>query len=269
MARDAATRWAEVRDRFNNILAIKPAHGFGDWEWTVRKSLRHDGHVQWQVRGNGATENREQLAYAARCAGELLLACPPSQLTDSTREIADAEQRWWIFVGVDCGKFRGADDVVMVAIDNDGKEYIRHTTVELTEARREAERACDSIARQFEDAATGADVTPEAATATPAKVNRIRSRNCRPAKAPPKKLTERQTESLRLHGECNGNMSEVARRMGITHPAARQHYDAANKKLGITLSEQARTTRLAAEQHGQGVKGLPARRRGKGVKVDD
>ncbi len=116
---------------------------------------------------------------------------------------------------------------------------------------------------------------PVAVTATgstkpeAAKVNRTRPRNRRPAKSPPKALTDRQSESLRLYGECNGNMSEVARRMGVAPPTAMQHYDAANVKLGITLSERARTTRLAADQHGQGVKGLPARRRGKGVKVDD
>ena len=117
--------------------------------------------------------------------------------------------------------------------------------------------------------------TPEApSTATPAKteavkVTPVRKRNRKPAKGPPNPLTERQSEALRLFGELNGNMSSVARRMGITSPGAKQHYDAANKKLGITISERAKTMRLAADRHGQGVKGLPTQSRGKGVKVDD
>ena len=83
---------------------------------------------------------------------------------------------------------------------------------------------------------------------------RVPGRNRKPTKSPAKPLTAKQVEILRLHGECKGNMSEVARRMGVTHPTATQHYTEAHKKLGITASERARTTRLGADHLGQGVK---------------
>lgn len=127
----------------------------------------------------------------------------------------------------------------------------------------------DTAAKTEAQPITGVTKPEAASTATPAKVKRGRTHNRKPAKGPPRQLTDRQSETLRLFGELNGNMSEVARRMGITHPVARQHYDAANKKLGITISERARTMRLAGDRLGQGVKGLPAQPRAKGVKVDD
>ena len=109
---------------------------------------------------------------------------------------------------------------------------------ELLSVRDEASRKAAELA----DNATG--------DTKATKSNRIRSRNRRPAKAPPKKLTDRQSEVLLLYGECKGNMSEVARRMGVTHPTAMQHYNAANTKLGITASERARTIRLRADHLG-------------------
>ena len=66
-------------------------------------------------------------------------------------------------------------------------------------------------------------------------------------------LTNKQIEALRLDGECQGNMSDVARRMGIKASTARQHRDAANKKLAIVVSKKAATERLKTDRRGQEV----------------
>ncbi len=66
-------------------------------------------------------------------------------------------------------------------------------------------------------------------------------------------LTPQQTEAIRLDGECKGNMSDVGRRMGISRQCAKQHLEAAYKKLGINASKKATTERLKTDRRGQEV----------------
>jgi hypothetical protein len=86
-----------------------------------------------------------------------------------------------------------------------------------------------------------------------------RKRNRRPARTSISRLTEKQLEAHRLFGETNGNMSEVARRMGVKAATAKQHYDAANKKLG----------RMAGQLAKPKTQAIPRDRRGQEIIADD
>ena len=61
-------------------------------------------------------------------------------------------------------------------------------------------------------------------------------RNRRPGKQSLPRLTEKQLEAYRLFGETSGNMTEVAKRMGVSRQAAQQHYEAAGKKMALVAS---------------------------------
>lgn len=80
-----------------------------------------------------------------------------------------------------------------------------------------------------------------------------RTRNRRPNKTSVSPLTSKQLEAIQLCGECKGNMSEVARRMGVSVATATQHRDAANKKLGMSAPKTSKTVHLAGDHLGQGV----------------
>jgi DNA-binding CsgD family transcriptional regulator len=68
-------------------------------------------------------------------------------------------------------------------------------------------------------------------------------------------LTPKQVQAVQVVGECQGNMAEAARRLGV-HPATvRQHYLAATKKVPEVVSSVARAKlarrRLPADHRGQ------------------
>jgi predicted DNA-binding protein (UPF0251 family) len=47
-----------------------------------------------------------------------------------------------------------------------------------------------------------------------------------------KPLTARQVEVVQIVGECNGDLAEAARKLGIDRKTVKQHFDAASRKLG-------------------------------------
>jgi predicted DNA-binding protein (UPF0251 family) len=65
-------------------------------------------------------------------------------------------------------------------------------------------------------------------------------------------LTSKQLEVCALYGQLGGNMSDVARKMGITRQCAQEHYDSANKKLGLIATARPSTRRLHHDPSGQG-----------------
>jgi len=62
------------------------------------------------------------------------------------------------------------------------------------------------------------------------KKKRRRRKRQTPDKVRP--LTPRQVEVMQIVGECKGNLSQAARRMGLDRKTVEQHWDAASKKLG-------------------------------------
>ena len=65
-----------------------------------------------------------------------------------------------------------------------------------------------------------------------------------------KPLTEKQTEAAQIVGQCKGNISEAARRLGVTRKTVEQHYKAALRKMGETVVKQA-TRQLPLDRRGQ------------------
>ena len=96
----------------------------------------------------------------------------------------------------------------------------------------------------------GAAIEPTVARPAPpvAKTPTMRKRRRETVKRP---LTERQVESQRLFGECNGNLAEIARRMGLSVKTVRQHLDAGNRKLGRALITEATTRAMRHDRRGQ------------------
>ena len=66
----------------------------------------------------------------------------------------------------------------------------------------------------------------------------------------PQNLTEKQMEAVKLHGECEGNIAEVGRRMGIDRKSAEQHINAGFGKLGKSVPQKAQT-----QKHKRGKRG--------------
>lgn len=66
-----------------------------------------------------------------------------------------------------------------------------------------------------------------------------------------KQLTAKQLEASKLHGECEGNFAEVARRMGIDRKTAVQHIEAAFTKLGKSVPTKAKTIAFRTDRRGQ------------------
>lgn len=65
-----------------------------------------------------------------------------------------------------------------------------------------------------------------------------------------KKLSARQLQAAQLYGECKGNMAEVARQMRVCSKTARQHYQAALRRLGRVAVKHL-TGRLPTDRRGQ------------------
>ena len=64
-------------------------------------------------------------------------------------------------------------------------------------------------------------------------------------------LTPKQIEASKLHGECDGNIAEVARRMCCDHSTARQHLEAAFGKLGKVIGKNPTTAAIKKDRRGQ------------------
>jgi len=81
-----------------------------------------------------------------------------------------------------------------------------------------------------------------------------RSRNRRSSRVP-NKLTSKQLEAARLFGELKGNMTAVAKMMGISRQTAQEHYDAATAKLAAigsrVMTGKATTRQLKADHLGE------------------
>jgi DNA-binding CsgD family transcriptional regulator len=66
----------------------------------------------------------------------------------------------------------------------------------------------------------------------------------------PRPLTDKQTEAVHMVGECKGNVTEAANRLGRDRKTVEQHYKAAMKKLGKSQSEHL-TIQSRADRRGQ------------------
>jgi predicted DNA-binding protein (UPF0251 family) len=78
----------------------------------------------------------------------------------------------------------------------------------------------------------------------------------RPRKRPAEtvsELTPPQLEAIRLHGECEGNMAEVGRRMQINRKTAQQHFEAGMAKLGknAVRGKKPKTQSIPKDPRGQ------------------
>ncbi|MDY0171076.1 MAG: hypothetical protein RBS80_31340 [Thermoguttaceae bacterium] len=68
----------------------------------------------------------------------------------------------------------------------------------------------------------------------------------------PRELTGPQIEAMQLYGECKGNFTEMGRRMRIDRKTAKQHYEAAAKKVGQqAVNSSPKTTTIAHDRRGQ------------------
>lgn len=95
--------------------------------------------------------------------------------------------------------------------------------------------------------------------APPKPKKRKRARRQRAGGKAVRPLTERQSEALILHGECEGNIAEIGRRMGIGRKAASDHLRAALRKVGDSIQLQKPKT-----------KSIPTGKRGEAVvSIDD
>jgi hypothetical protein len=80
-------------------------------------------------------------------------------------------------------------------------------------------------------------------------VNRPKRRR-RKADAVPRPLTAKQAEAIQIVGECKGNFSQAAARMGLDRATVRQHYNAGMGKLGRKAVKHG-TQRLPSDKRGQ------------------
>jgi predicted DNA-binding protein (UPF0251 family) len=96
----------------------------------------------------------------------------------------------------------------------------------------------------------GGNQSPPEPDKKPTPVRKRRKRR-RSSNETPKPLTELQVEAIKLHGDCEGNTAEVARRMGISRKAAEQHIKLANKKLGKMAVQKKKTKSLPTDRRGQ------------------
>lgn len=83
----------------------------------------------------------------------------------------------------------------------------------------------------------------------PSATNKKRRRRTRPSvTALP--LTTKQVEAVHIVAECKGSFAEAARRLAVDPSTVRQHYYAAQKKLGKKAVKHA-TQPLPADRRGQ------------------
>jgi DNA-directed RNA polymerase specialized sigma24 family protein len=64
-------------------------------------------------------------------------------------------------------------------------------------------------------------------------------------------LTEKQMEAVKLHGDCEGNISEVGRRLGIDRKSAEQRIKSGFAKIGKTVPKKAKTQKLKRGNRGE------------------
>lgn len=96
----------------------------------------------------------------------------------------------------------------------------------------------------------GIDAGPELAAGPVGEPQRPKRRQ-RKTDAAPRPLTAKQAEAVQIVGECKGNYSEAARRLGVKDPkTVRQHYKAGLRKLGRKAVKYA-TQRLPSDKRGQ------------------
>ena len=77
-----------------------------------------------------------------------------------------------------------------------------------------------------------------------------RKRRRRKTPQNPRPITAKQTEAMQIVGECQGNLAEAARRIGINPKSLRERYDAACKKLG-RKAVKAMTKSFPKDRRGQ------------------
>ena len=67
-------------------------------------------------------------------------------------------------------------------------------------------------------------------------------------------LTEKQAEALQMYGECKGNISEIARTLGISRQATLDRVKAGHRKLGVSwtyMKAKTRTQKLSEGGRGE------------------
>jgi len=75
-------------------------------------------------------------------------------------------------------------------------------------------------------------------------------RRRRKTDAAPRPITAKQAEAVQIVGECKGNITEAARRLGVSAKTVRQNYQAGLGKLGRKAVKHA-TQRLPSDKRGQ------------------
>lgn len=103
------------------------------------------------------------------------------------------------------------------------------------------------IASAEAEAVTDKSLGGEQQHATGVKKQRRRRRQ----NPQPKPLTPRQTEAMKHHGDCQGKIAEIARRMGVARKTAEQHVKAAFTKLGQSVPKKVKTTSHKKDRRGQ------------------
>jgi hypothetical protein len=73
----------------------------------------------------------------------------------------------------------------------------------------------------------------------------------RAARAKSRPLTDKQVTAQRLMGECDGNITEAAARMGCKRQTFMEHLAAGNAKLGKLAVNRPKTERLREDRRGQ------------------
>jgi predicted DNA-binding protein (UPF0251 family) len=69
----------------------------------------------------------------------------------------------------------------------------------------------------------------------------------------PRPLTPKQTEAMQIVGECEGDLAEAARKVGICRKSLAERYSAALKKIGLTAAQylKPKTVSLPRDRRGQ------------------
>ena len=62
---------------------------------------------------------------------------------------------------------------------------------------------------------------------------------------------QQQLEAVQLFGDCEGNIAETGRRIGVDRKTVEQHITAAFEKMGKSVPNIARTKRLQKDNRGQ------------------
>lgn len=67
---------------------------------------------------------------------------------------------------------------------------------------------------------------------------------------PRTKQTAKQLAALEAYGECKGNYSLTAKRLGVSRSTAKQHVEAAYRKMGLKVPKMPRTQALPQDHRG-------------------